>query len=110
MSETDIKNALMRVLRLTYPEGLFWRNFGGAYSHAGVPDILGVVDGWSIGIEVKTPARIKNGATPTQLAFGKKFIAAGGCWLLTDSCELTIHMLSRWLESKKLLERGPQRL
>lgn len=99
--ETRLKNSLMLELKREFPTSHFWRTSGGPYAAPGVPDILGVIAGYAIGIEAKVNAR-KYGATPTQRAFGKKMIAAGGCWLLADDTTEVVRLLRYWLATRAL--------
>ena len=54
MKETDITTAIMRYLR-TLPDMFCWKEHGGIYGTAGLPDIICCYRGRFIGFEVKTP-------------------------------------------------------
>lgn len=74
MLEKDIVNAIMRYLR-TVPECFCWKEHGGMYGTAGIPDIIACVGGRFYGFEVKTE---KGKPTALQEATIRKINAAGG--------------------------------
>ena len=53
MKETDIVKAIMKYLR-TVPGCFCWKEHGGMYGTAGIPDIIACIDGHFFGFEVKT--------------------------------------------------------
>ena len=55
MLEKDIVDAIMRYLK-TVPRCYCWKEHGGLYGTAGIPDIICCVDGRFVAFEVKTPA------------------------------------------------------
>jgi hypothetical protein len=54
MLEKDIVAAIMRWLK-TVPHCLAWKEHGGLYGTAGVPDVICCLDGQFFAFEVKTP-------------------------------------------------------
>jgi len=54
MLEKDIVAAIMRWLK-TAPRCFAWKEHGGLYSTAGVPDVICCLDGRFFAFEVKTP-------------------------------------------------------
>ena len=54
MKEKDITTAILRYLK-TVPECFCWKEHGGAYSTAGIPDIICCYRGRFVVFEVKTP-------------------------------------------------------
>lgn len=54
MLERDLVNAILRYLR-TVPCCFCWKEHGGMYGTAGIPDIIACVDGRFVAFEVKTP-------------------------------------------------------
>ena len=74
MAEIEITNAILRYLR-TMPRCFAWKEHGGMYGTAGIPDIIACIDGRFYAFEVKTP----NGkATKLQDATIRKILACGG--------------------------------
>lgn len=65
-------------------ELFFWKEHGGMYGTAGIPDIIACIDGRFYGFEVKTDE-----GTPTklQLATIRKINAAGGIAQVVRSVE-----------------------
>jgi len=55
MTEKDIVTAIMRYLK-TVPEAFCWKEHGGMYGTAGLPDIICCIGGKFVAFEVKTPS------------------------------------------------------
>lgn len=55
MLEKDIVNAIMKYLK-TVPRAFCWKEHGGMYGTAGLPDIICCINGRFIAFEVKTPS------------------------------------------------------
>ena len=53
MKESDIVKAIMRYLK-SLPNCFAWKEHGGMYGTAGIPDIIACIDGKFYGFEVKT--------------------------------------------------------
>lgn len=53
MAERDIVAAILRLLKKT-PRCFCWKEHGGLYGTAGIPDIIACVDGRFVAFEVKT--------------------------------------------------------
>ena len=53
MAERDIVAAILRLLKRT-PRCCYWKEHGGMYGTAGIPDIIACVDGRFVAFEVKT--------------------------------------------------------
>ncbi|MCD8157761.1 MAG: hypothetical protein LUD77_02380 [Clostridiales bacterium] len=53
MLEKDIVNVIMKYLR-SLPNCFCWKEHGGMYGTAGIPDIIACVNGRFYGFEVKT--------------------------------------------------------
>ena len=83
MNESDIVKAIMRYLK-TVPGCFFWKEHGGMYGTAGIPDIIACIGGHFYGFEVKTG---KGKPTKLQEAVIRKIIAAGGTALVVRSVE-----------------------
>lgn len=72
--EKDIVKAIMAYLK-TVPRCFCWKEHGGMYGTAGIPDIIACVDGRFYGFEVKSE---KGTATKLQEATIRKITKAGG--------------------------------
>ena len=83
VSEADIVKSIMRYLK-TVPGCFFWKEHGGMYGTAGIPDIIACIGGHFFGFEVKTE---KGRPTKLQEAVIRKIIAAGGTALVVRSVE-----------------------
>jgi hypothetical protein len=55
MLEKDIVNAILRYLK-TVPDCFAWKQHGGQYGTAGLPDIICCIAGRFVAFEVKTPS------------------------------------------------------
>ena len=53
MAESDIVAAILRLLRKT-PNCFCWKEHGGMYGTAGIPDVIACINGRFVAFEVKT--------------------------------------------------------
>lgn len=83
MLEKDIVAAIMKYLR-TLPKCFCWKEHGGMYGTAGIPDIIACVDGRFYGFEVKTAT---GRPTALQEATIRKILAAGGTAVIVRSVD-----------------------
>ena len=74
MAEKEIAAKILRYLK-TVPMCFAWKEHGGMYGTAGIPDIIACVNGRFFALEVKTP---DGKATKLQDATIRKILAAGG--------------------------------
>ena len=83
MKESDIVKAIMKYLK-TVPGCFAWKEHGGMYGTAGIPDIIACIGGRFFGFEVKT-----EDGKPTKLqeATIRKILAAGGTALVVRSVD-----------------------
>ena len=91
MNESDIVKAIKRYLK-TVPECFFWKEHGGMYGTAGIPDIICCYRGRFIGLEVKTE---KGQPTELQKATIRKIINAGGTAVVVRSVDEVKAVLGR---------------
>ena len=83
MKEVDIVKAIMKYLK-TVPGCFCWKEHGGMYGTADIPDIIACINGHFYGFEVKT----ENGKpTKLQEATIRKILAAGGTALVVRSVD-----------------------
>jgi len=67
-----------------------------------VADIIGLVRGWYIEIELKAPGKYKSayeGCSPLQLAHAEEVIRHGGIWIAGDDWDEIREALSGVLDS-----------
>ncbi|MBQ9662769.1 MAG: VRR-NUC domain-containing protein [Oscillospiraceae bacterium] len=74
MLEKDII-AKIRAYLKTVPNCFFWKEHGGQYGTAGIPDIIACINGHFFGFEVKTD---KGKPTTLQTVTIRKILEAGG--------------------------------
>ena len=93
MKEVDIVKAIMKYLK-TVPGWFCWKEHGGMYGTAGIPDIIACINGHFYGFEVKT----ENGKpTKLQEATIRKILAAGGTALVVRSVDEVRTVISGFL-------------
>ena len=83
MLEKDIVDKIARYLR-GLPGCFFWKEHGGMYGKAGIPDIICCYRGRFYGFEVKTAT---GRPTVLQLAVMRKICEAGGTAVIVRSVE-----------------------
>jgi len=94
MSEKDITNSILRYLK-TVPNCFYWKEHGGIYGTAGIPDIIACISGRFFAFEVKTEnAKI----TKLQEATIKKILAAGGTAVVVRSVDEVRAALNGFLQ------------
>ena len=83
MKEADIVKAILKYLK-TVPKCFFWKEHGGMYGTAGIPDIIACINGRFYGFEVKT-----EDGRPTKLQEStiRKIKNAGGIALIVRSAD-----------------------
>lgn len=81
MMEKEIVAAILRHLR-TLPRCFTWKEHGGMYGTAGIPDIIACIDGRFFAFEVKQPGGRLTRLQETTIA---KIEAAGGVALMVTS-------------------------
>lgn len=83
MKEADIVRAILRYLK-TVPGCFAWKEHGGMYGTAGIPDVICCLGGRFYGFEVKTEV---GRPTDLQKATIRKIWAAGGTALVVRSVD-----------------------
>jgi len=92
ISEKYLQNQIIEYLNVN-TDGMFWQNDSigirgrkreNRYRPNGIADILGVIDGHAVAIEVKTP---KGKILQSQIAFSEKFRRSGGSYYVVRSFE-----------------------
>lgn len=83
MKESDIVKKILKYLK-TVEGCFFWKEHGGMYGTAGIPDIICCYCGRFIGFEVKTDV---GEPTKLQLAAIRKIQSAGGIALVVRSVD-----------------------
>lgn len=83
MLEKDIVRGIQKFLK-TVPGCFFWKEHGGMYGTAGIPDIIACINGRFIGLEVKT---LVGKPTKLQEATIRKIQQAGGIAAIVRSVD-----------------------
>lgn len=90
MKEADIVRAILKYLK-TVPNCFAWKEHGGMYGTAGIPDIIACIGGQFYAFEVKTDA---GKTTALQDATIRKIKAAGGTAAVVRSVDEVIKILN----------------
>jgi hypothetical protein len=83
VSEKEIVSKILRYLK-TVPKCFAWKEHGGIYGTAGIPDIIACIDGKFYAFEVKTPV---GKTTKLQEATIRKILTCGGIALVVHSVD-----------------------
>lgn len=83
MAEKDIVNKIIKYLK-TLDHCFCWKEHGGMYGTAGIPDVICCYHGMFIGLEVKTE---KGKLTKLQEITIRKIVTAGGTAVKVTSVE-----------------------
>ena len=83
MAEKDLVAKILRYLK-TVPKCFAWKEHGGIYGTAGIPDIIACINGRFYAFEVKTPI---GKTTKLQDAIIRKILACGGTALVVRTVD-----------------------
>lgn len=83
MAEKELVVKILRYLK-TVPKCFAWKEHGGIYGTAGIPDIIACINGRFYAFEVKTPV---GKTTKLQDAIIRKILACGGTALVVRSID-----------------------
>ena len=83
MLEKDIVNRILRYLK-TVPDCFCWKEHGGLYGTAGIPDLIACIGGRFFAFEVKTET---GKTTALQDATIRKILSCGGHAFVVRSVE-----------------------
>lgn len=100
MKESDLTKKIRLALKECYG-GVWVKLPGGPYMITGMPDLIGVVQGRFIGIEVKVPGREKT-LTERQKLVLEQLQAAGALAFMTTSREDALRRVGEYLSEKKI--------
>jgi hypothetical protein len=93
--EGKVKRKVVEVLKKHEVWYFFPANNG--FGKSGIPDIIAIVDGYFVGIEVKSAT-----GKPTELQkiCGRQIEEAGGTWLVVSN-DVTLEVLDAVIENRK---------
>lgn len=109
MVEKDIVEKIKKALGEKYPRAFVYKTHGSGFQRAGLPDLMGCIDGTMIAIEVKQPGR-EDTLTRIQQVTLKQLHKAGAITFMTTSVEHTLKLISQGLAGHPVnpLELIPQ--
>ena len=91
MKENDIVRAILKYLK-TVPGCFAWKEHGGMYGTAGIPDIIACINGGFYAFEVKTPV---GKTTALQDATIRKIRKCGGQAFVVRSVDEVKELLNQ---------------
>jgi hypothetical protein len=97
-AESRRRRRIITALKEKFPSGLFFHVHGNPFQEAGIPDIIGCVEGQFFGFEVKEP---DGEPTKIQIHFGVRIKTSGGIFALVEEPEEAILVISNWLHRQK---------
>ena len=97
MAERDVVARIKNYLK-TVPHCFFWKEHGGKYGTAGIPDIIACIEGHFFGFEVKTD---KGKPTVLQEATIRKILKSGGTAAVVRSVDEVRALIEGTLQRDK---------
>lgn len=97
--ETRIQKNIQDALKKEYPNSFFYKTHGGPYQQSGIPDLVGVIHGIFIAIEVKTPDK-KDNTTKLQDECLRKISKAEGLAFVSWSPEHALDYIHDHFENR----------
>lgn len=94
--ESRLQTKIQKALQKEFPSSFFFKTHGGPYQRAGIPDIIGSVKGFFIGIEVKVPGR-ENTLTDLQQHTIDQINESGGLAFMSTNPEDAIDRIKKFL-------------
>jgi len=98
--ETRLRKRIQAAIVAAYPHVWLRKIHGGPMQNAGIPDMLGCLEGYFFGMEIKIQGK---DATPVQSLEISRIIKAGGQAGIVRSPEEGLNFLSNLLKTKNLL-------
>jgi len=99
VSESDVQADIRKALEVEVG-GFWWKVVGGRFQRTGLPDLVGVVQGYFIGIEVKVPGRA-NTLTAIQASTIIRINKEKGLSFMSTSPEHAVQTVRAWLTDKR---------
>jgi len=90
--ESKLSRRIQDALKKEWPSIFVFKVWGSEHMMAGLPDLIGCIQGRFFGLEVKTPDKGKN-VSPRQEYVGGLIRRAGGCWDVVTSPAQAVEVL-----------------
>lgn len=100
--ETRLQQLIQRALRKAFPRSFWFKHWGGPFSPAGIPDLIGCVDGLFFGLEVKLPNDKRSKTSEIQDETIADIIAAGGVALVVRSPQEAVQAVRKTLRDRAM--------
>jgi len=94
--ESRLQQKIKKALENAFPGSFWFKSHGGPYQQKGIPDLIGVVQGKFIGVEVKVPGREHN-LTDIQKHTIELINKAGGIAFMSTSVEHSVETIQKRL-------------
>lgn len=92
--EKSIVKNIKKMIEREYPDSFIFKTHGGPFQRAGIPDLIGCINGRFVAIEVKQPGKKATKLQEYTLGLIKK---AGGISFVSDDKDYTIKVLKKEL-------------
>jgi hypothetical protein len=96
--ETKLVHKITKALEETFPGSYFRKIYGSPFQHAGMTDLIGCVEGFFVGLEVKTT---EGHVSEIQKLEGLSIVRANGIYGVVTSPEEAIEVINLSINSIK---------
>lgn len=101
MLEKQVVKKIMDALGDYYPKSVLFKIHGGPFQAAGIPDIIGCINGRFIAVEVKLPGKEKT-LTLIQQVTIKKLAKSGAITFMSTSAPHTLGLIIQALAGTEI--------
>lgn len=98
--ETSLVHKILERLSQAFPGSYFRKIHGNPFQHAGIPDLIGCVEGYFIGLEVKTE---EGKSSKIQILEGTAIGTANGIYGVVRDPEDAVKLIGGRLDLLRLL-------
>jgi hypothetical protein len=101
MLEKHVVTKIQDKIKDAYPNSITFKTHGGPFQMAGLPDLVGCINGRFIGIEVKAPGK-EHELSRLQMVFLKKLHKAGAITFMSSSADHSLARINDGLKGKEV--------
>ena len=95
--ESRLQKKILKAVKDNFPGCFLFKTHGGPYQKAGIPDLVGSINGVFVGIEVKNPEDLEKVTKLQEITIGE-INKSGGIAFVSSSVEHTLDELKIRLE------------
>lgn len=96
--ETRLQQSIQKALRKRWPHSFWFKHWGGPFSPAGIPDLIGCVDGLFFALEIKLPKK-QSKTSAIQDETIADIVRAGGHSTVIRSVAEALEFVERHLDN-----------